>query len=1032
MFRRSLTVLSLALLFLASAPAPVPAAAAEGQTSFGLRFGDKLAEGYIDLLAPLASWESDLLFLNPRFALGDEGANELNIGLGWRHAFGECGLLGGNVYFDSRYTAYGNRFDQVGVGLEWLGTWFDIRGNYYWPQDDEQLASSRLVTETAVGVVRQETWLYGPWTDPAAAVDQIFQDRKAITISTTTTTTTTIRRTMENWESARRGYDAEIGFKVPLFGVAPGSQTPALRVFTGYYRFEDDFDKVVQGAKGRLEIRALPYLTIDAEVFNDRELNGSDYVFGARLHAPFSLQALFRGENPFARTAPPAGIRSRLNEMVMRDVRVQTGEGGWTENQALHQEESSDEVALTKTFFKQKYMLLDDVIFVNGDNFDDPRQDGTAEHPYDVLQEGANEVYGRKNLYVYAFGKGYREGASLLPGTTLTGQGTALIGHDSAVFGGDEYPVIYGAPRGIAPEEAVGVVLADDTSVSGVELIGQMIGIEGTDISGTISLTNNRIFGTGVGIDVSTKGDASVTIAGNTIGMADGINSLTSDRQIYFPGEGLAGIVLFNTEGNLTADISYNDVSDTIIGIGVVSGGSVMYFPTSLDLVKVADGIPPPIYEAATDLSITGNTLAGNMLGIGLANLGVSDMTADISRNRIDETLAGIAAINVDQALFLGTTIAAAAPTAYEPGSLSLTVGGNRIDASDGLLGIGVLNLGYALTTAGVSDNRVAAGVGILGVNADLPYVDYVIGSLMDSGLPPILPFRGPDSRYYVPASPAGTLDFTASGNDVFGFEGMIGIGVVNAGEAETTTVIGGDVAGNTLEGYYLAIGAGNLSPLSSGFRPIPPASDNSLTASVVGNTIVDSYAGIGIGGIGNPATTAQVSGNRITGSLDGIAVGFTGSGDFFYLPVGLEVMDLHRTADIRVFENYVRVEASGMVAAALDYAAMDIRINRNDVVSGEPIMVYSEDGSSVGAVLRSNTVSGGPMDIVGWTSGGALTMDMLGNSGPAVDFTLGLLNSSGTLSVYGLGTLGADNPDASSNPASIITLGTITNIPRP
>ena len=99
--------------------------------TFGTRLGEKNVEAFSDLLVPMVSSEKSILFFNPRFSLRDEGENEINAGVGLRRLLNSSFAVGGNVYFDSRESAYNNRFNQLGIGAELLSDYVDLRANYY-------------------------------------------------------------------------------------------------------------------------------------------------------------------------------------------------------------------------------------------------------------------------------------------------------------------------------------------------------------------------------------------------------------------------------------------------------------------------------------------------------------------------------------------------------------------------------------------------------------------------------------------------------------------------------------------------------------------------------------------------------------------------------------------------------------------------------------------------------------------------------------------------------------------------------------
>lgn len=98
--------------------------------NFGVRFGEEDLEGYSDMILPLLNNEQNIIFFNPRVSLMDEGANEFNLGLGYRRLVTNGLVLGGNVFVDSRESAHGNRFNQWGAGVELLSQYVDFRANH--------------------------------------------------------------------------------------------------------------------------------------------------------------------------------------------------------------------------------------------------------------------------------------------------------------------------------------------------------------------------------------------------------------------------------------------------------------------------------------------------------------------------------------------------------------------------------------------------------------------------------------------------------------------------------------------------------------------------------------------------------------------------------------------------------------------------------------------------------------------------------------------------------------------------------------
>ncbi|OGV66950.1 MAG: hypothetical protein A3K19_03560 [Lentisphaerae bacterium RIFOXYB12_FULL_65_16] len=316
---------------------------AGGGITFGTLGGDHYIEGSTDVFIPFWLDETQLIFLDPRCMLDDNDEQETNIGLGYRFGFPDMNLiLGANAFYDSRWTESDNQFDQIGVGGEILQEWFDARFNYYWPEDNE-----KSVGGAPVG-----------WGDGSASGHGIVQQGYG------------------NVEAPREGWDGELGFKVPFI-----CKWLDLRVYGGYYWFDSELSDgdELDGFRGRLEARILPGVILDAEVYEDDDLIGSDWLVGCRVRVPFDLGSVFEGKNPFAGTMEqfkgpqPTPFTARMTEMVMRD-------------RYLHMETGvSDSPTSTQT-------VLDDVAFVDLDGGDDDNP-GTAEAPFRTIEAALASGY---------------------------------------------------------------------------------------------------------------------------------------------------------------------------------------------------------------------------------------------------------------------------------------------------------------------------------------------------------------------------------------------------------------------------------------------------------------------------------------------------------------------------------------------------------------------------------------------------------------------------------------------------------------
>lgn len=478
----------------AKAPAQQPATAppaqevAASQTAskypaaylnFGARFGEEDLEGYSDMILPLLNNEQNIIFFNPRVSLMDEGANEFNLGLGYRRMVTDGLVLGGNIFVDSRESAHGNRFNQWGAGVELLSNSIDFRANYYNADNGKekigqystqsqetasQTTSSTRASSNTTATVRPGTGS-GGYSDPYAEGHAIYYDQYGGTITDYTTktnytttyrTTTTTSKWFEQYEAGMDGWDTELGFKLPL------PIGPEVRLFGGYYSYDNPFGDDVDGLKARLEIKTGPYLALDAEVFEDETLNGSDFFVGARLQIPLSRDLSWSKFVDGLVSMDHRSLDERMrSEMVQRDVRVQSSESDWQENLAKREVDVQSSASTrtskhSKTTVKTvqtgtpgqttKITLADKITFVDKDNAADTSQDGTNEHPYGDerggIQKAVDNADENTTIFVYEAGGQvnginrdssdvggvYDEQVVMKPGQTITSEIT-FSGH---------------------------------------------------------------------------------------------------------------------------------------------------------------------------------------------------------------------------------------------------------------------------------------------------------------------------------------------------------------------------------------------------------------------------------------------------------------------------------------------------------------------------------------------------------------------------------------------------------------------------
>lgn len=255
--------------------------------------GSKRSLGEADLFLPLSQDAGSLVFANLRGRFDNNSGNEGNLGLGLRRMLEEGWNLGVYGYLDRRRSETGNYFNQATLGAEALGADWDFRANAYLPQGERVRTLSTSVT---VGI------------PTAALVGNIIQ----VTTPGNTTVTTT--------ESSLKGYDAEVGWRLPFFNAEDRSQ---MRLYLGGYRFYDSVT-TVSGPRLRAELAMsdLPQLWRGAELLLGAEAQ-QDNVRGSQNFLSVRLRVPLGGEQP-----RPGRLLSqqerRMTAPVMRDVDVVT------------------------------------------------------------------------------------------------------------------------------------------------------------------------------------------------------------------------------------------------------------------------------------------------------------------------------------------------------------------------------------------------------------------------------------------------------------------------------------------------------------------------------------------------------------------------------------------------------------------------------------------------------------------------------------------------------------------------------------
>ncbi|WP_168735336.1 inverse autotransporter beta domain-containing protein [Pseudothauera rhizosphaerae] len=240
-----------------------------------------------DLFVPVWQNADTLLFANLRGRFDNRHSREGNLGLGLRRMLDSGWNVGIYGYLDRRRTEFDNHFNQATAGFEALGPDWDFRANVYRPTGDK-----------------------------ARELNTVGGGASTAALSGTTITVTTPGSTAYE-ERALKGYDAEIGWRVPLFETEGARQ---LRLHAGGYRFSDA-GTTVSGPRIRVElaIEDLAWfgngtaLFLGAEAQKDDE-RGSQNFLSLRLRIPLDKET--------SRPAQRSMQERRMTAPVVRDVDI--------------------------------------------------------------------------------------------------------------------------------------------------------------------------------------------------------------------------------------------------------------------------------------------------------------------------------------------------------------------------------------------------------------------------------------------------------------------------------------------------------------------------------------------------------------------------------------------------------------------------------------------------------------------------------------------------------------------------------------
>lgn len=452
----------------------------------GVRGGSNKNRSYIDNLIPLAGTHDAMIFFDQKTVLTGSGpGNEENIGVGIRSLlFDESLILGGNFFYDTRYTENRVRFNQLGFGMEGLSKWADARANFYFPISDKK----QVDTDSTYG----------------------FGSRSLINY------------TAPIYEEPLVGLDYEIGALLPYV-----SDYLETRAFIGGYNYFPDSGKGINGIKGRIELRPIRAFTLAIELKKDN-YNPTECFVEAFCSIPLDTMNVFRLKNPFTEGKKYFGykegmrpLRERMVDRIIRDI----------------------DITLKKVTGSTQATKVHDLTYV--DNSYAGVSDGTLEHPYTTIANGVANVVGDKWVYVSKGNADYTENIILTDDVTVWGSGynggfngISAPGNPVVDGGGPAADVftladgntvmglqIQNGLRGIYGQNISGTTVDHNTITANAQE-GILLDLGGAT-SGTYTISNNTTsLNSGwAGIELYAHTNANVNIAINNNTSIDNINT---------------------------------------------------------------------------------------------------------------------------------------------------------------------------------------------------------------------------------------------------------------------------------------------------------------------------------------------------------------------------------------------------------------------------------------------------------------------------------------------------------------------------
>ena len=565
--------------------------------------------GMVDLFMPLKYDNNNLLFADLRGWMDNNGIEEGNFGLGFRHMNSNDIIIGGYSFFDKRRTKNNHMFTQYNFGFEVLTLNWDFRTNFYFSDDRKKYLDHSNGSFVLSG---SSVYFHEPY-----------------------------------YESSLKGYDVEIGRRIPYF--------ENLELFVKYYHFwNNKIHETLDGFGFRGKYYLLENNNYDLSVklfYNSDDLRGDTKSLGLQYRHTFGKKNNIPKDS--------RSIRGRMTDEIIRDVDIITKESA---GDIYLVSDSGNLINEANDIIDEENYLT--ILYV--DNSVELNGDGTLLSPFTTLKEAENASAENDVIYVYSGDgthNGYDEGLDLKDGQKLIGQGSNLTLADISGNVSDSSQIIINSGKHSFISKSFSG--GDDNLNNylnnidnyGVVVAANDVIIKGVKIS-SFNTNATNLYNHGSGITV--KGKNNVTISNNilTDNVNSGIYAVSANNLTINNNNDISnnyrGLDLYSANNNkVTYNINNNHINNNNnIGVNILSRGN-SETDLTIDNNKVTyninnnninnnNNIGVNILSrgnSETDLTIDNNIIngsGGNAINVTLSNDSIAN--TNINSNNINNT----------------------------------------------------------------------------------------------------------------------------------------------------------------------------------------------------------------------------------------------------------------------------------------------------------------------------------------------------------------------------------------------------------